>query len=101
MQDALQKFNDSWDLLDEHCLPVKLQIGQSLFYQGHVPSGVFIVRSGTLEFRKNGKAIGQANLNEPIGLEDLLQGNNHPFDAVAITEVDGCFISKNDLEKIL
>lgn len=87
---------------EEH---LEYRAGQVIFYEGHQPYGVYILRKGRVRlFEKfsNGeeKLVRIVEPGHAFGDEALLEGGLHPFSAKAETDVHVSFFSRSvfDLE---
>ena len=91
-----------WQALLLQSTAVQLKKGQTLFYKGHMPCGVFVVVAGPVNyFQETGHAenpVGQFSNFQPIGIDLLTSQQPYPFTAIASgDDVRAYFISKNDL----
>ena len=73
--------------------------GQTLFYQGHQPYGVYLIVSGEISLIEKDKA-GQKNIQKaligiPIGIDLICYHQAYPFSGVANTEGCAFFIPKS------
>jgi len=73
---------------------------QILFYQGHFPSGVFVLGKGKLALEKVDGGVLNSDVVEGehkpiIGLDYLLTQSPYPFTAKTLTKSEVCFISKS------
>lgn len=51
----LKKIKEHWDELLKEGQTLKFGKGQVLFYEGHNPYGLFVIKSGKVRFTKDGK----------------------------------------------
>lgn len=102
MEKSFVKIGD--ELIQEGTL-LGFKGGQTLFYQGHLPYGVFVIASGWVDLvfeEKNGlRETFRAPLNTPIGIDLLYDSFPYPFTAIAREPVVAFFIEKNSLMRIL
>ncbi len=76
--------------------------GQALFYEGHVPCGLFVLLSGHVQFTREGLPTQDTHL-EPapqgtvVGLEPFSLGTHYCCTCTAIEECRVVFISKTQL----
>ncbi len=80
--------------------------GQVLFYEGHIPYGIYLVRSGIIAISSKQEecppeVAGKIPQGEIYGLDAILQ--KHPFccTGTAQTDCEAIFISRNLLEPML
>lgn len=108
-KEQIEAFLTHWSQIIKRGTPVDLKKGQILFYEGHMPCGVYIVTKGVVCLVKESPnneiiKIGTVGLSQPIGL-DLLQHNlPYPHTAIVEKEMQGFFVSKaslTDLTKCL
>lgn len=82
----------------------KLLAGEILFYEGQVPTSLFIIRKGTVSIRKRNKEefveIAQVHDGEVIGELSFFDRLPRSADAVALTEISVLEIRFEGLEKI-
>lgn len=100
-----QSFLKKWDALLKESTLLALKKDQVLFYQGHLPYGVFVVASGEVDLvyenNPGEKETVSAPLNTPIGVDFLYDNVPYPFTAVARGSVVTMFIDKNQLKRVL
>lgn len=99
-----KNFLSYWEDLVRRSTHLQLKKGQKLFYEGHVPCGVFVIVSGKVSLFKDGKQgegpVGQLAANQPIGIDLLANEQPYPFTAIADDDdVEAYFVSKSDLSK--
>lgn len=77
--------------------------GQTIFYKGHLPYGIYIFSSGKVGLVTGEKGSDQieAPNNVCIGLDSILADETLPFTAVAHSEVVGYFVCKAAVQKYL
>lgn len=78
--------------------PVRYQAGQSLFYAGHFPLGVFIIRQGSVLLLGDGAIeivkAGECPDMPVLGLAELLAKSFHRATALAMGELEVTFLSR-------
>jgi len=98
-------FIKTWDKLVQESTLLGFKKDQTLFYQGHLPYGVFIIASGKVDFisedNDGQKEVIGAPLNTPIGIDLHYDNYPYPFTAIARGPVVAFFIHKSSLNKIL
>lgn len=98
----LKNYVSHWsDILKHGAILMEFKSGQEIFYENHVPYGVFIVLEGKLELIKHNNdeehIKSYAPLNVPIGLDLLIHESSYPFTGIARSPLKVLFISKNNL----
>jgi CRP-like cAMP-binding protein len=77
---------------------------QVLFYEGHLPYGIFIIVSGKVNLVCNDRETQEKGsstpLYHPIGFDILLSQQHYPFTAIAQNDVKAVFIAKSCLRKL-
>ncbi len=105
MTDQVTKkgFFKVWDKLIEQSVLHQYHNGQCLFYEGHLPYGIFIIVSGLVSLVGN-ESNSQDNslpipLYHPVGFDILMSQQHYPFTATAQNDVKAVFIAKSSLDK--
>lgn len=79
--------------------------GQVLFYEGHMPYGIFLVRSGQVELSSCGESCAAESWSAPqgkiFGISHVVAGSPFCCTGVAATDCEVIFISKSRLEALL
>ncbi len=93
LQDNLQEWIKNAD-------QIKVQEGQTLFYEGHAPYGIYILLEGCVDFiqdtrEKSANQFGRMIAHQPYGFDLVLSKCLYPFTAVASKASKLLFISKN------
>lgn len=100
-----RSFVQTWEALIHESALLEFKGGQTLFYQGHLPYGVFVIASGHVDLifeNKDGKKETiAAPINAPIGIDLLYDSFPYPFTALAREPVVAFFIEKNALRRVL
>lgn len=105
--DALEQnmkkiFLKSWDKLMLESVLHQYHKDQVLFYESHLPYGIFVILSGSVMLvneDKDGNPIEvSASLFNPIGFDILFAKQKYPFTAVARSDVKALFIPKSSLD---
>lgn len=86
--------------------PLSFEKDQILFYQGHLPFGIFLVEDGRIQHKTltpsgREKIVGDSTNQDVIGLDDLLENKPYTFTAVTLTPSRVSFISRLQVEKLL
>lgn len=73
--------------------------GQVLFYEGHIPYGVFVIRSGSVNFVEGETPCEDQHLwvstqGKVVGLKQVLDGTPSCCTSVAAEDCEATFISK-------
>lgn len=93
-------FLTHWQKIMKRGTPIVLKKNQVLFYEGHVPSGVYVVTSGKVLLTQSGnksKSVGILEPNQPFGIDLLALNQSYPYSAVAEEDVRAFFITKTEL----
>ncbi|KAB2842521.1 MAG: cyclic nucleotide-binding domain-containing protein [Roseovarius sp.] len=79
--------------------------GQVLFYEGHLPYGVFLVRSGKVDVSSAGEICAAESWSAPqgkiFGISHVVSGSPFCCTGVAATDCEVVFIPKSRLEALL
>lgn len=101
-KEQVDAFLSHWAQVINNSTPVELKKGQIMFYEGHMPCGLYIVTKGLVSLVKESEnneivKVGSIGLLQPVGL-DLLQHNlAYPNTAIVEKQMQGFFISKANL----
>ena len=73
--------------------------GQVLFYEGHIPYGVFVIRSGSVNFEQGETPCKDEHLwvstqGKVVGLRQVLDGTPSCCTSLATEDCETTFISK-------
>lgn len=98
----MERFVGYWSELIRQSTPIDLKKGQALFYEGHLPCGIFVIVSGEVLLFQKGRfeqdgALGKLTYFQPIGIDLLANGHLYPYTAMASQDAKAYFISKSDL----
>lgn len=88
-----------WEGLWCKAVPMDFKKGQVLFYRGHLPYGVFVLVSGTVQLmyeNASGSKV-KARLPEfvPFGLDFVTMNAEYPCTAVAESDINVLFLPKS------
>ncbi|MDO8519158.1 MAG: cyclic nucleotide-binding domain-containing protein [Deltaproteobacteria bacterium] len=76
--------------------------GQSIFYEGHNPYGIFVLSSGNVRFVSSQKCgtdhVWQSPSGKVLGLKFFFEDRPYCCDCIAKGECEVVFISKTQLE---
>ena len=84
--------------------PLHYPTGQTLFYEGHQPYGIYVVHSGTLVLKARKRSRAKKILisaGTAVGLDLIVRGQPYPCTAIIQDDVELSFISRMDLMKRL
>lgn len=102
------KFSQKWLLLIENGQPLLFHKGQTLFYEGHFPYGVYWVRKGDVKFSHKGRCNERhdkqsaSSLHEQWpGFSELVTSNLHCCTCEATTDCEVVFVNKNQFLSLL
>jgi CRP-like cAMP-binding protein len=92
-------------ILDSLSLCSRYQRGQSLFYEGHRPWGLYILKSGriSLSLHPGGRSSERILIvNEPAALDILsfFRDKPHPVSAKVLTTSEICVVPKSILAEL-
>ncbi|MCP5464634.1 MAG: cyclic nucleotide-binding domain-containing protein [Deltaproteobacteria bacterium] len=92
-----------FSILSTEMVKVRFQKGQTIFYRGHLPYGIYIFSSGKVGLVTGEKGVEQVGApnNVCIGLDSILADEVLPFTAVAQSDVIGYFVCKAAVQKYL
>jgi len=80
---------------------ISFRPGQVVFYQGHVPNGVYILLSGDVVATRGELGREQTVANIPlkslIGLDPLLAESEYPYSAIVQSEAELVFIPRDQI----
>jgi CRP-like cAMP-binding protein len=105
-REILSKLRNRWEGLLAEGQKMSFQKGQTLFYEGHAPYGLFVLKSGKIRFERHSKAcpeehIWQSPEGKAIGLAHAIKKTPFCCTGVAVTSCAVVFISKTQLEGLL
>lgn len=86
---------------------VDFKRGQTLFYEGHYPNGVFVILSGELHFEKGNSCksaeehYSKIDQGKVVGLSQILSDTPSCCSCIAVTDCKTIFISKTLFDPIL
>lgn len=80
--------------------------GETLFYEGHTPQGVYCIKKGKIKIAREGfegkeQIIRFAKDGDVVGYRSLLSGERYASSAVALEETTVCFIPRNQLMQMV
>ncbi|MDO8462547.1 MAG: cyclic nucleotide-binding domain-containing protein [Deltaproteobacteria bacterium] len=100
---VLSSLKEHWDHLLKEGQELSFRKGQALFYEGHVPYGIFVLRSGKVQFVRGDDSCGeephlvQASKGKIIGLSHFFEESPFCCTCVALSDCKLTFISKTQL----
>lgn len=78
---------------------IVFQKGQILFYEGHIPCGLFIIKEGRVEFSSEKT---RHDVPAPVvGFQHILDQTPYCATCTAATKVKAIFLSKTVVEEVL
>ncbi|QQR81353.1 MAG: cyclic nucleotide-binding domain-containing protein [Deltaproteobacteria bacterium] len=87
---------------------VSFHKGQVIFYEGHLPYGVYWVKNGQVCFSHQGSCDEKHDLKPPdsvreqwLGLHEYLESSSHCCTCVAETDCDVLFVNRTLLHEVL
>jgi CRP-like cAMP-binding protein len=92
--------SESLPVLDESGTLQLFRKGQTIFYSGHVPYGLFILLSGEVELKSDNKKTAVINSNSLLGLSAFLNKKPYNVTARAISDCRIFFISYSGFEEM-
>lgn len=95
-----RELSSRWsDMIKESTL-LDFKVGQVIFYEGHVPYGVFVFVSGKISLStRYDDEIKEAPLNVPIGVEAFFDQVPYQYTATAETPVKAYFVGNSVIRK--
>ena len=80
---------------------VEYKPGQIIFYEGHIPFGIFVFIEGCVALKsdRKKKELRLAPLNEPIDVDAFFYKNPYKYSAEALTHTKGYFMGMSLLHK--
>jgi CRP-like cAMP-binding protein len=83
-----------------------LDVGQSIYFEGDEPDGVYCLKSGLIAIRKtdingNSAVVRLVQPGEAFGHRSFLANEKHAGTAEVLTKATLCFIPKNSLEQAI
>lgn len=95
-----QDLSAHWKEMIKESALVEYKKGQVIFYEGHVPFGVFIFVSGKVSLQTKSKdAAKAAPLNVPVGVDAFFDKTPYPYTAEAVTDVKAYFLGSSIIRK--
>lgn len=93
---------DQWGQLLAEGQPLTFRKGQTLFYEGHTPYGIYVMQSGKVRFVKGDTSCQEVHLvpspkGRVIGVNHFLSETPFCCTCVALTDCQLIFISKTQL----
>lgn len=83
-------------------IPLVYQKGQVLFYEGHVPYGLFVIKKGKVKFIKGHKSPKEIQSLTPIlGYQHLISETPYCASCLAETEVKAVFLPKTVVQDVV
>lgn len=85
------------DCLSGHGEKIHFSKGQTLFYQGHNPCGIFWIGKGKVSLVHIDQGQEHSEYKEDgviLGMEELMKGEALMYTAIASTDCDVLFIAK-------
>lgn len=80
---------------------LKFRQGQVLFYQGHHPTGLYILCHGEVLFSPANRAEPHKQTPRLLGAQPLLEGSEHPATCTAASDVDVTFVSRGQIQRLI
>lgn len=104
--EALQVLKKEWKRLSRAGQVLRFYPQQILFYEGHLPYGIFVLNKGTVQCLTHGQpCMTEHRVTTPmgviLGLRHLLANTTHDCTCQAQTDTDVLFISKTLLLPLL
>jgi CRP-like cAMP-binding protein len=95
----MESFLNHWTSLLHQACPLHLEAGQHLFYQGHKPTGVYVILQGrVLLFETSDRSSARVLENHrPFGIDLLLYDRVFPCEAIVTEAIEGFFIPKSQV----
>jgi len=80
--------------------------GESLFYEGHTPQGVYCIKSGKVKIARSGpegkeQIIRFSKTGDLVGYRSLLSGERYMSSATALDETHVCFVPKSQILQLV
>lgn len=94
-----QELLDLLEQVGKNATPIFFKSGQTLFYEGHKPYGLFIIQEGRVIFEKSGKAHDESLETKILGLQHLISNTPYCASCKAATPVKAIFVPKGILKK--
>ena len=89
---------DIWKQALQESTILHFNKGQVIFYQGHQPYGIFVIKSGSVVFTSQDHEEKEIHLlapqKMPIGIDFIMGNETYPYSAVACSDVVVFFINK-------
>lgn len=83
-------------------IPLVYQKGQVLFYEGHVPYGLFVIKKGRVKLVKGHKPLKDIESSTPIlGYQHLISETHYCASCLAETEVKAVFLPKTVVQEVM
>ncbi|MBI1909489.1 MAG: cyclic nucleotide-binding domain-containing protein [Deltaproteobacteria bacterium] len=101
-EETLLSLKTHWNELLKQGQPLSFRKGQVLFYEGHIPYGLFIVQSGKVRYtRESGSCRAEHHVSssegEVLGLSHFFEENPYCCTCTASQNCQVVFISKSQL----
>ncbi len=99
---ALNKIKNHWKELKRQAQAVRYKKNQILFYEGHLPYGIYILKAGDLFFTRSEKECVEEHLSQiqrdrVVCVENILAKTPHSCTCYAQSDCEVLFISKTQL----
>lgn len=97
---------NKWNEICSQAQLLSFRKGQTLFYEGHAPYGVFVIKSGKVQYSQGGNACAQEHIwnspqGEVIGLYHLFSNTPYCCTGNAASDCETLFVSKTQLAHFL
>lgn len=104
-EEKFQPLKAHWDELLETGQKISFSKGQVLFYEGHSPYGIFVLKSGKVRFSVGEKPcpvdhLWKAPKGNGIGLHHFFDQTPFCCTCIALTDCKMVFISKTQLSAL-
>lgn len=93
----LNGFYKKLDTALSHATALKIKKGQELFYKDHKPLGVILISKGQVVLKDKDLTIVAPKM-WPLGLDWIFFEQKYPVTALAMSDVEYFFISKNNFK---
>lgn len=103
---VLHKIQNHWPQLKKQGQVIHYKKGQVLFYEGHLPYGIYVLKSGDLFFSRSEQKCVEEHWSQMVedrvlGIENVLSQNPYLCTCKAKTDCDVIFISKAQFSSYL
>jgi len=97
----LLELEKKWDELKSEAHSLSFRKGQILFYEKHLPYGLFLMLRGDLQFRHRGKACSEKHFwnfrnYKILCLESFLNKTPYACNSLVLSDADFLFLSKTE-----